>query len=145
MAYNNPSITDFQNQFVRDFPYGIDITTSITNTDIGNAINQAVININPAIFPDQNSYTLGFLLLAAHFLVMNIRQSSQGVSGQFNFLQASKGAGTVNESFSIPQHILDNPSFSMYTKTNYGAQFLLQVLPYLSGQMFAVCGGTRAL
>lgn len=141
--FSNPSIADFKAQFIRDFPYGDDPKTNIVDGDISNAFKYTNVNFNPSLFADQTSYTLGYLLLTAHYLVLNIRQSSQGISGQFNFTQASKGAGSVNEAFSIPQRILDNPEFAMLAKTNYGAQFLMLVLPQLSGQIFSVHGSTR--
>lgn len=143
MSYVNPTIDDFKAQFVRDFPYGIDPNTSILDADIMNAFNYTAVNFNPGLFSTQAAYTLGYNLLTAHYLVLNIRQSSQGLSGQFNFTQSGKGAGSVNEAFSIPQRILDNPEFAMLAKTNYGAQFLLLVLPQMGGQMFIVRGSTR--
>jgi hypothetical protein len=75
-------------------------------------------------------------------LVLNIRSSSQGINGQFNFLQQTKSVGAVSEGFAIPQRILDNPYFSMLTKTNYGAEYLQLLLPQLAGQMFVVAGTT---
>lgn len=143
MAYINPSVADFKAYFYRDFPYGTDPNTSVLDQDITSSFLSTNFNINQGLFPDQGSYNLGYLLMSAHFLVMNLRQSSQGINGQFNFLQASKGVGSVNEAFSIPQRILDNPLWSMYTKTNYGAQFMQLVLPELSGQISNVFGTTR--
>lgn len=130
--------------FVRDFPYGDDIDENVLDQDITNAF--VYVNAsgqpNPALFSDQASYSLGYLLLAAHALVENIRASSQGLNGQYNFLQASKGAGPINESFSIPQQILDHPILSMLTKTNYGSRYLQLVLPQLSGQVIIAHGTT---
>ncbi len=142
MGYTNPTFIQFQQYFSRDFPYGSDPATNVTINDINNAFLSVNVNINPDLFSNQQNYTLGYLLLSAHFLVMNLRTSSQGINGQFNFLQASKGVGALNESFSIPQRILDNPLWSMYTKTNYGAQFLQIVLPQLAGQMWNAYGTT---
>lgn len=143
MAFQNPSVADFQAYFNRDFPYGTDINTSILDSDITKTFVMTNININQDLFADQGSYNVGYLLMSAHYLVMNLRASSQGLNGQFNFLQAGKGAGSVNESFSIPQRILDNPDWAMLTKTNYGAQFLQLIIPQLAGQMYSVCGSTR--
>ena len=81
--------------------------------------------------------------MAAHYLVTNLRASSQGINGQYAWLEQSKGAGAVNQSFAIPQRILDNPLFAMLTKTNYGASFLQLVLPQLTGQMFNAYGMTK--
>lgn len=143
MSFVNPTITDFKTFFVRDFPYGVDPNTSILDQDIANAYQETNVNLNPALWADQNGYTLGYLLLSAHFLVMNIRASSQGISGQFNWNQTSKSVGSVSESFDIPQRIKDNPEFAWLTKTNYGARYLMLILPQLSGQMWTAYGSTR--
>lgn len=140
MAYTNPSITDFQNQFIRDFPYGTDPENTVLNSDITNAFNFTNFNINQALFQNQAQYTLGYLLLSAHYLVLNMRASSQGINGQYNFLEQSKGVGALNSSFAIPQRILDNPYWSMLTKTNYGSEYLQLLLPQLAGQLFNAFG-----
>jgi len=143
MAFNNPSVADFKTKFFRDFPYGTDPATSILDQDITSAFQQVNINFNSDLFGDQASYSLGYLLLAAHFMVMSIRASSQGISGQFNFLQQSKNVGSVAEAFGIPQRILDNPEWAILCKTNYGAMFLQLVLPQMAGNIFSVAGSTR--
>lgn len=143
MAYTNPSVDDFKTYFNRDFPYGTDIDTSVTDTDIGKAFQLVNINVNQDLFSDQSSYSIGYLLLSAHYLVMNLRSSSQGISGQFNFLQQSKSVGSVSESFGIPERVMANPDWAILCKTNYGAQFLQLIIPQLSGQAFFVYGTTR--
>jgi len=144
MAYNNPSVTDFKAFFTRDFPYGTDPNVAVLDADIAKAMTFANMNINPALFADQGSYNNGYLLLSAHYLVTNLRSSSQGINGQFNFLQAGKGVGSANESFAIPQRILDHPYWSMLSKTNYGAEYLQLLLPLLAGQVYTVFGRTHA-
>lgn len=141
MSYTNPGVTDFKDYFARDFPYGV-TTAYVMDADIQKAETDAASFINEDLFGSQGIYTLGFLNLAAHFLCTNLQASSQGISGQFSFLQASKSVGSVSESFSIPQRILDNPELSMLTKTIYGAKFLFMILPQLSGQMFVTYGRT---
>lgn len=141
--FTNPTVTDFKNCFVRDFPYGIDQQT-VMDSDIQQAMVDCGIMINPALFSTQDQYTQCYLLLSAHYLVTNLRNSSQGLAGQYNFLQGSKGVGSVSESFSIPQSITENPLFSMYCKTNYGAKYISFILPLLAGQMFSVRGGAHA-
>lgn len=140
--YANPSVQDFKDYFTRDFPFGVDPNTSIQDSDIAKAYQMTNTNFNPCFFADQGSYTLGYLLLSAHYLVMNLRTSSQGINGQFAFLEQSKSVGSVSQSFAIPQRILDDPYFSMLMKTNYGAMYLEIVLPQLCGQMFNVYGRT---
>ena len=136
MAYQNPSIAQFQSQFVRDFPFGTNPQNQILDSDIALAFQMVNMNINQGLFPDQGSYTLCYNLLAAHYLVMNINSSSQGLQGQFNWTENSKAVGSVNQAFSIPQWILDNPLMSLLTKTNYGMEYLQLILPQLSGAMF---------
>lgn len=139
MAYANPSVSTFQNFFSRDFAYG---TTSdvVNSSDIQNAITLAGINFAQGLWATQQAYTTGYLYLTAHFLVMNLRASSQGIAGNYTWLTNSKGVGTVNESYQIPQRILDNPAMAMYSKTYYGAQYLNMVLPQIVGQMFTSFG-----
>lgn len=143
--FNTPTVQDFKNQFFRDFPYGGtngDLTT-VQDQDITRAIENAGINFSEALFANQSTFSNGYLLLTAHFLVLNLRASSQGMNGKFPWLQSGKGVGSVNESFAIPQRILDNPEYAMLASTNYGAQFLFLVLPQLTGQIFATYGRTN--
>lgn len=142
MAFNNPTITDFKNYFTRDFPYGIDPAASVLDSDIGKAYGQVNFAINPALFTTQENYTLGYLWLAAHWLVTDLRAASQGISGQYNWLQSNKSVGSVSEGFQIPERIMANPQFAMLSKTTYGAKFLQLILPQLTGQMFIACGRT---
>lgn len=143
MAFSNPSVADFKNQFFRDFPYGTDVETQVLDQDITGAFLYVNVNMNQALFADQGSYTLGYNLLAAHYLVTNLRASSQGINGQYNFLQNSKNAAAIAEAFSIPQRILDNPDWAMLCKTNYGAQFIQLIIPQMGGQMWIAYGSTR--
>lgn len=143
MAYDNPTVQEFKDFFNRDFPYGTDVNTSVTDVDIAKAFRFTNAQINQALFDAQENYTLGYMLLAAHCLVTNLRASSQGISGQYSFLEQSKSVGSVSQAFSIPQRILDNPDFAMLAKTNYGAQYLQMLLPLLSGQMAIAYGSTR--
>lgn len=140
--YTNPSISDFQNYFIRDFPYGIDPNTCVLNSDISKAFGQTGFNINPGLFCNQANYTIGYLFLSAHYLVVDLRMSSQGMNGQYSFLEQSKSVGSVNQSFAIPQRILDNPYISMLMKTNYGAKYIELILPQLCGQVFNSYGTT---
>lgn len=143
MAYENPSVAEFKSFFNRDFPYGTDIETDVLDSDIGKAFQMTNVNMNQGLFGYQSSYTIGYLLMSAHYLVMNLRASSQGLNGQFNFLESSKGVGSVSQAFAIPQRVLDNPDWAILCKTNYGAQFIQLVLPQLAGNVFVVRGSTR--
>lgn len=145
MAYINPDYNSFSSQFARDFPFGTDVNNNVTQGDVEYAFQFTNISINQGFFTDQGSYTLGYNLLAAHYLVTNLRASSQGINGQYNWLQVSKAVGQVNEAFAIPQYILNNPLLSSFSKTNYGQAYLAMILPNLVGFMYGVCGPAHAL
>lgn len=142
MAYTNPTSTDFKNYFNRDFPYGNTDLSTIQDADIEKALTQQQNYINPVLFPTQALYTQGSLLLSANFLVVNLRASSQGLAGKWDWLTVSKGAAAVQASYKIPDRIANDPQLAMLCNTVYGAQFVLMILPFLLGAMFSVAGGT---
>lgn len=140
--YTNPTVADFKTYFVRDFPYGNADLSTIQDGDITKALDQQQNSINPLLFPNQNLYTPGALQLSAHFLVANLRASSQGIAGKWDWLIASKGVAAVNATYKIPDRVGNDPMLSMLCSTTYGAQYVFAILPQLTGQMFAVLGGT---
>lgn len=146
--YVDPKVSDFQAYFYRDFPYGDctgegeDDLDNVLPQDITKAFGEAKININPALFSSQASYTIGFLYLTAHYLVTDLRMAAQGVAGSYSWLTTNKTVGNVSEAFGIPQRILDRPYFAMLTKTNFGAKYLSLLLPRLNGVMAVVVGTT---
>jgi len=142
MAYTDPTIPDFKAYFSRDFIYGTTSDT-VTDADIQRALDDAGCVINSMLFSSQAKFAVGYLLLAAHCIVMNLRASSQGVNGKHNGLQNSKSVGSVSESFAIPDRILANPEYAYLNETYYGAKFLFLILPQLSGQIFTVKGATQ--
>jgi len=143
MAYENPTIDDFKTRFVRDFPFGTDPQTEVLDQDIANAYALTNNMINQGLFSSQEFYTQAYLLLSAHNLVLNLRASSQGLSGSWNWLEQGKSVGAVSQNFAIPQRILDHPLWSIYFTTPYGAQYMALILPQLAGQIFTVRGSTR--
>jgi hypothetical protein len=140
--YEYPIISDFQDYFDRDFQFTEDDCNlkQVRPKDIDKAFSNAKMNFSARFFSNQQAFTNAFLELSAHYLVTNLRASSQGISGQYTWLQAGKSAGPVSESFNIPQRILDNPSMAMLTKTNYGAKYLQLILPQLAGNVSSVHG-----
>lgn len=143
MAYANPSVADFKAFFSRDFPYGTDPETSVLDSDITKAFLYTNAMINPELFASQSGYTLGYQLLSAHYLVLDIRAAGQGLSGQWSWNEQSKSVGSVSQSFAIPQRILDDPYWAMLVKTNYGAQYLQMIIPQLCGAVYTAEGSTR--
>lgn len=143
MAYTKPSVADFKAYFNRDFPYGATLA-DVQDTDITKALFDAGFSFNSALFSAQDQYTLGYLLLSAHYLVLNLRASSQGIQGQYSWLVTSKSVGSVSEGLAIPEKIMANPYFAMLSKTPYGAKYLELILPRLIGPMFSSFGRTHA-
>lgn len=146
MAFENPDVDDFKYFFMRDFPYGDDEAgfEFVLAADIQKGIDAAAAFINQALYPTQEQYNIGFLNLAAHYMVMSLRASSQGVAGKVNWMEVGKTVGSVSQSFQIPQRIMDNPSYAILCQTSYGLMFLQNILPKLVGQMFIVCGWTKS-
>lgn len=142
MAFTNPTVADFKAYFFRDFPYGATSDT-VMDADITKALDQALFNFNPGLFADQAQYSMGVLYLAAHYLVIDLRASSQGITGSYSWLESSKSVGSVSESFVIPQRILDNPYWAMLSQTPYGAKFLSLILPRLLGNIMVLPGRTQ--
>lgn len=140
--FTQPTVSDFKNYFVRDFPYGL-TQQNVMDSDIARAQDEANFNFSPQFYDSQINYNIGFNYLTAHFLVMDLRASSQGVAGQFSWLTSSKSVASVSEGIAIPQRILDNPEFAYLTKTPYGTKYLMLLLPQLSGQMFTVWSRTN--
>lgn len=141
--YVIPTVADFKAYFTRDFVYGTD-NTKVQDSDITKAFGQTDLSLNPALASSQDSFTMLYLYMSAHWLCMDLRMSSQSVNGQFSWAVNSKSVGSVSESFSIPQRILDNPELAYLTKTNYGAKYVALILPQISGQVFTVAGRTHA-
>lgn len=142
MVFLNPTIDEFKAYWSRDFPYSNNPAEGVTDNDINKAFSQTNVNINPALFANQGQYQIGYLLLAAHYLVTDLRMASQGLNGQYNWAEQSKSVGSVSQSFAIPPKILENPYFAMLARTNYGAKYLELLMPQLAGAMFPVFGRT---
>jgi hypothetical protein len=140
--FTAPTNTDFKNYFTRDFPFGSS-TDTVMDSDIDKALAEAGFNFNEGLYQDQSQYTMAYLYLTAHYLVMDLRASSQGISGNYSWLSNSKAVGGVSEGITIPPRILENPYLAMISKTNYGAKYISLLLPQLVGAFYAVSGETQ--
>lgn len=144
MSYNTITVSDFKAYFVRDFPYGADISLHILDADITRALTESFDEINHGLFDDQESFDIALNYLTAHNLVMNIRMSGQGLSGKFEGLFSSKGVGSVSSSYSIPSEVQENPRYSDFFQTNYGAKYFSIVYPCLIGNVGVINGRTQS-
>jgi hypothetical protein len=147
--FSMPAVADFMDYFDRDFPYQSDFpndpdtTKYFTQKDILKAFRQANTAVNFNLFLTPAAALDGFMLMSAHNLVENNQASSQGVQGQYNWQQSSKGGGGVSESFSIPETFQKNPTFAGWAKTQYGSKYFRMILPLLAGPMDSVRGRTQ--
>ena len=146
MSWTAPTVAQFKAQFYRDFPYAPATDTGnldyVIDTDIQNAINEAQQNFNTCLFGDQT--TTIFLYLAAHTMVMNIRNSSAGLGSLAKFAQDSSSVGGVSISNNINSIFADQPMFSDYLTTGYGKKYLDLVYPFTVGNVQMNCGTTTA-
>ena len=121
-----------------------DIYNYVLDADITKAFSEAQVNFNQSLFSSDAQIQLAYLYLTAHFLVVDIRHSSQGVNSKGDFITSSQSVGNVSESLSIPDKIANNPIFQLYTTTGYGMKYLNLVLPRITGRVGVVRGTTVA-
>lgn len=142
MKYANPTIQEFKNYWFRDFPYSADPAQGVTDADIGKAFTQANFSINENLFGNQTDYTTAYMLLAAHYLVIDIRLATQGLNSTYQWAVASKSVGSVSESYSIPTKFQNSPYLTMLSQTGYGGKYLQLILPLMVGNVLAIPGRT---
>ncbi len=130
---NNPVIPDSWkpiNQSVLNFTQDSDIT---------NAFNEAWVNFNQGLFPDEKTALLVFLYLTAHYLTVDFN-NALGINNIG--IPTSKSVGSVSQGYTIPQWLVNNPGLSMYATTGYGIKYASLIQPYLVGNIFIVKGRT---
>ena len=115
----------------------------IQDQDITNAFAEAQVTFNQGLFGTDAQITLGYLYMAAHWLCNDMKAALAGVNSTGNFPVSSKSAGSVSESYAIPQQYLDNPILAQYTQTAYGMKFLAMAMPNMTGNMVSVWGGSH--
>jgi len=105
----------------------------VQDADINTGLALAYVNCNPAFFQTQQLYTLGFLYLAAHYMVVNLRNSMQGIASKYNWLTSNRSVGSITEGYEIPERVRKSPILSQLSTTTYGAQYLTMTIPQLIG------------
>lgn len=149
MAFSNPTIANFKDFFDRGFPYepdplpeGADQFSYVRDKDIQKAIDKVDYQINDAFFSSQKEYSDAFLNATAHFMIMDLRAQSQGVSDKYEWLSSSSGVGSISESRVIPDYIAQSLHFSFFTTTTFGLEYALAIYEKSRGTIFTVRGGT---
>lgn len=118
--------------------YNDSVLNYTQDADIQEAINEAFVNFNEGLFKDEATAKLVFLFLVAHYLTIDFGIATGGV--QIG-ITTSKSVGSVSESYSIPNWLLNNPALSSYATTPYGIKYASLIRPYLVGNFFVVKGG----
>ena len=149
MPYTVPTVADFKAYFDRDFAYGEDDPNQpnvrmVRDKDITAAMRQSGIIFAEDLMASQDMYTTCYLFLTAHFLCVAAQATASGAYGQFAWLQQSKSAGDVSESFAIPDFIKRNPFLAALCTTKYGARYVMFIAPYLIGNVNIAFGSSTA-
>lgn len=116
--------------------------------DITNAFAEAQVVFNQALWgdcgPNPNAtLILAYLYCTAHYLVIDLRNASQGINSSGGFPVASKSVGSMSESYQIPDMYKDAPQLAFFTTSGYGQKYLSMLLPNLVGNIGSVYGGTN--
>jgi hypothetical protein len=139
-----PSVSDFKTYFVRDFNFAPEndqnVDKYIVDADIIRAITESQASFNETLFGD--NATIIFMYLVAYTLVVNIQNSSKGISSQAKFPISSNSVGDVSITFQIPDRYQKDALLQQYTKNGYGMKYLELALPYLVGVTSSACRTT---
>ncbi|MBO7735906.1 MAG: DUF4054 domain-containing protein [Methanobrevibacter sp.] len=135
---------EFKTWFVRDFPFSQNDNdlSGIVTADIDKAFAEAMFVYNRQLFTD-SEYKIAFLYLAAHYLVIDLKNSSTGLKGAFSGLMSSKSVGSVSVGYSLPTWVMENPLYSLIAQTPYGAKYLSLAIARCVGNMAVVKGCTQ--
>lgn len=137
------SVDEFKSWFNRDFPFSANDSdlSGVTTKDIQKAFDEANFVYNGELFAE-NEKSVAFLYLAAHYLVIDLKNSSMGLKGAFSGLMTNKSVGSVSVGYTLPSWIMDNPLYSLLAQTPYGVKYLSLVVARCVGNMAVVNGQT---
>lgn len=151
-----PSVVDFKDFFVREFPYG-DGQDFVRDADIVRGINEATIQFNPSLFDTSTVVGIGnlsegsiaLLYLAAHIMVLNVQGAGglsaeprgRGIRNVGEGVVVSKGIGQANVSYQIPPpNVSESPILLYFFRTDFGQRYMQILMPRLIGNVAVVSG-----
>lgn len=141
------TLDDFKKRFARDFRYGQG-TDTVMDSDIANAMQDAMVAFNPGLFSVADGWT-GFLYLSAHFVRLNIEAAgglaaeSEGLGIENQAEQVLSGAnisGVSKNHVEPPEWIKRFPLLQQLWLTTYGQKYCAMVQPVLVGNVSGVLG-----
>jgi hypothetical protein len=121
--------------------YNDSVLNYTQDSDILNAVAEANVNFNEGLFTNLEAAKLVFMYLVAHYLTIDFRNALG--SNQIG-IATSRSVGSVSESYSIPNWILNNAGLAPYATTGYGIKYATLIRPYLVGNFFIVKGSINA-
>lgn len=121
--------------------YNDSVLNYTQDSDILNAMAEANVNFNEELFPNEATAKLVFMYLVAHYLTIDFRNALG--SNQIG-IATSRSVGSVSESYSTPNWILNNAGLAPYATTGYGIKYATLIRPYLVGNFFIVKGTINA-
>lgn len=121
--------------------YNDSVLNYTQDSDILNAMAEANVNFNEGLFPNEATAKLVFMYLVAHYLTVDFNNA---LGGGIIGIATSRSVGSVSESYSIPNWILNNAGLAPYATTGYGIKYATLIRPYLVGNFFIVKGSINA-
>lgn len=126
----------------------VDTETNIyvLDSDIEKAYFQARQFFNPNLFDNENDLLSYICYLIAHYLVIDIQMSQEGVNSTGYYIPNHTTVGDVSESYSNPTNS-QGDSFILYqlNQTRYGQKYLSLISPLLVGHYNAIRGTTTPM
>ena len=119
--------------------YNDSVLNYTQDSDILNAYNEAKVNFNEGLFPDEQTALMVFLYLTAYYLTVDFN-NALGANGIG--IATSRSVGSVSESYTIPQYLVNSPALSMYCSNGYGVKYGTLIYPYLIGNVMLFKGAT---
>jgi hypothetical protein len=141
------TLDDFKKRFSRDFKYGKGADT-VMDSDIANAMTDAMAVFNPALFSDADGW-VGFLYLTAHYVRLNIEAAGGlqaegeglGIENQAEQVLSGGGVSGVSKNYvAPPEFITKIPLLLQLWLTTYGQKYVAMLQPKLVGNVGAVEG-----
>lgn len=119
-----------------------DVNSYLSDADIEKAIAEAQLSFPQDLFDDS---TIPLLYLTAYYLVVDIQNSTAGLSGTaYQGFVANKSVGSVSESYAIPAWVNNDPVWGLLLSNGYGKKYLTYLLPRAKQASIAIlsCGAT---
>ena len=118
----------------------------VLDSDIEKAYFQARQFFNPALFDNENELLSYICYLIAHYLVIDIQMSQEGVNSTGYYIPNHTTVGDVSESYSNPTDS-QGDSFILYqlNQTRYGQKYLSLISPLLVGHFNSIRGTTTPM